>query len=113
MLKLESPLEELFFDNILVNFEILSIIKSVRSKVILENKRYDFALEVDDHSVLLIEVDSKQFHSTLKQRTNDSYKDYLAENYDIKLLRFGSAEIFGDPEKVANKIEETIELLKG
>jgi len=112
MIKFDSILEEHFYNNILVNYEILSMIKGVQTQHWIEDKRYDFVLLINENTILLIEVDSKQFHSTLKQRTNDLYKDYLARNYNIELLRFLSVEIFSDPEKVANKIEGMVELLK-
>lgn len=110
--KLESPLEEIFYDDILVGYEILSMVLSCKSQFVIENKRYDFALEVVKGRFLLIECDGEQWHRQEKARLNDKYKNKLAQDCDVVLLRFTYWEIVKDTEMVANTLEGAIDLLK-
>lgn len=112
MVKLGSPLEEIFYGDILVDYEILSMVLFCKPQFVIENKRYDFALEVVKDRFLLIECDGDQWHRGEKAKLNDKYKNELAQDCDMRLLRFTYWDIVADTEKVANTIEGAIDLLK-
>lgn len=108
----ESFLEEVFYENIIVDFELGCMVRSVIPQFKLYHKRYDFALEVVKGRFLLIECDSEKWHSDKEAVINDFYKDCLAEVVGMKLLRFTYKEIINERVRVADKIEAAIEFLK-
>ena len=83
--KLGSPLEEIFYDDILVGYEIISMVLSCKPQFIIKNKRYDFALEVVKDRFLLIECDGEQWHREEKAKINDKYKNKMTQDCDMRL----------------------------
>lgn len=73
--------------------------------------RYDFALRLQGRQkpFLLIECDSKQFHSSPQQILNDCKKDACALANSIPLLRFTGPEIHYRIDKCVAKVIEFLE----
>lgn len=111
--KFDSALEEIFYDDILVAYELLSMVRGFHTQFPLNRKRYDFALEVGEDAIILIECDGHNWHSSEEAIINDIYKNKLAENCKMYLLRFSGYDIMTNKEHIANSIEEMIDLLKG
>lgn len=61
--------------------------------------RYDFALLVRGVPEIVIECDGKEFHSTDSQIANDRFKDYLAKDAGIEILRFTGSELNRDADR--------------
>lgn len=112
-MKFESFLEERFYENILINYEIYSLVKRIDTRYWIENKRYDFVLVLYNNHKILIECDGAGWHSNHYATVNDWYKELLAEKHDCCILRFTFKEIMFKPEYVANKIQGQIELFNG
>lgn len=67
----------------------------------LRDYRYDFALAIsgEPRPILLIECDSKQFHSSAEEIENDANKTSAASIAEIKLIRIKGGEIYHRVEK--------------
>lgn len=79
----------------------------------LERFRYDFAaLNADRNPILLIECDSKEFHSSPEQKANDRAKDKAAATANIRLERVTGGEIFHASKGVAQRLFAIIETLE-
>jgi very-short-patch-repair endonuclease len=55
--------------------------------------RYDFAILVHGHALVLIECDGKDYHSSPDQVANDAKKDQAAEDYGVALVRFSGSDL--------------------
>lgn len=99
--KCESPIEVQLGAHLLRS---LSPPFELRPQFKLGRFRFDFAIMVDEHAIMLIECDGKEFHSTPEQIENDQRKDKLAAAVGIKLLRFTGREIFHHPAQCAERV---------
>lgn len=73
--------------------------------------RYDFALRVQGFETpfLLIECDSKQFHSSPEQVANDRRKDECAFKHGIPLMRFTGGDIHYRIDKCVAQVVKFLE----
>lgn len=73
---------------------------------VVGNYRYDFALAIsgEDRPILLIECDSKMFHSSAEQIKNDANKTEEASKAGIKLVRIKGGAIHHEYEKCVNEV---------
>lgn len=76
--------------------------------------RYDFAMRVQGfpRPFLLIECDSKQFHSTPEQIANDRRKDECAFRHAIPLIRLAGRDIHYRIEKCVSEVVQFLEKTK-
>lgn len=116
----ETLAEERFY-NILVDYEIGSMLQSIYSQYWIDvslgmKRRIDFVLVIREHSEfpkkIFIEIDGS-IHKQEEKRLDDRFREQQIKVADFPLLRFKNKEIFNNPENVANKIQAEIELLEG
>jgi len=111
--------EELFYD-LLVDYEIMSMVKEFKTQVWVKTcngyRRIDFVLVVDDNSLnhkgIYIEIDDPG-HMKPERQQDDYIKTREIFNPSFPLLRFTYYEIFNDTQRVMNKIEGYIDIMKG
>lgn len=102
----ESPIEVDLGAHIL---RLLSLPFRLQPQFRMGRFRYDFAIMFDEHAVLLIECDGKEFHSTEEQIENDRRKDEQAHLAGIKIIRFTGSSIFRDPADCAAKVIKALQ----
>lgn len=75
--------------------------------------RYDFAVMTAARKpLLLVECDSKEFHSSAAQKANDRAKDKAAADAGLRLERVTGGEIFHGSKTVAQRLLAIIETLE-
>jgi len=111
--ELTSP-EEKFYD-LLVDYEIMSMVRDFKSQVWMETsngyRRIDFILIIDDTKGIYIEIDDPS-HNRPERMLDDENKTREIFHASYPLLRFTYNAIFNNTERVMNEIEGCIDLMR-
>jgi len=60
---------------------------------------------------LAVEIDGASHNEPTRRENDISRQEYL-ESFDIKFVRIKDEELFGNPNKAFNKIEDAIKLIR-
>lgn len=102
--KLESPIEEMFWD------AAAGILDDLEPQYKAGPFRIDFA--IPDRSIA-IELDGHDYHKTKKQRTSDAQRErYLIEN-GWQVIRFTGTEVFKDVAGCVRQVKRIIDKTNG
>ncbi len=100
--KLESPIEEMFWEEVNKNPEGLN---GLTYQWPVDHFRIDFAVP---HLNIAIELDGHEYHKTKEQRTNDAKRERYLQESGWTVIRFTGSEIFKDVEGCVNQTRRII-----
>ena len=101
--KCQSPIEKLMCA-ILFQIEIYFEVQAKINKYTV-----DFLIEVDENKYIVIECDGHEFHEkTKEQAKHDKERDRFLQMEGYPVYRFTGSEIFNNPLKILNEIEDII-----
>lgn len=119
-----TPIEQIFY----IASEVYTLNKKEyhfslipQYEIKIQKKKYiaDFAIQIIDlneqeitlKKTLLIELDGKQYHSSIQQRNYDYDRENILKLNDYEIMRFTGSQVYNEPYACVKKVDEMIQKL--